>query len=87
MSNSEAVETTAKKAAKPKVQAVEKESATKEPMMYVGPTIPGTENAASDGRGTERMPGDREFISANHEIRDGRTDDPEENRIHLYSVQ
>lgn len=41
MSNSEAVETTAKKAAKPKVQAAEKESAAKEPMMYVGPTIPG----------------------------------------------
>lgn len=41
MSNSEAVETTAKKAAKPKVQAAEKESAAKGPMMYVGPTIPG----------------------------------------------
>ena len=39
MSNSEAVETTAKKAAKPKVQAAEKESAAKEPMRKEGGTI------------------------------------------------
>lgn len=39
--NAEAVETTVKKAAKPKAPATAKDSASKEPMMYVGPTIPG----------------------------------------------
>lgn len=38
--DAEVVENTAKKAAKPKTQTA-KESAAKEPMMYVGPTIPG----------------------------------------------
>lgn len=41
MSNSEAVETTAKKVAKSKAPVADKEPAVKEPMMYVGPTIPG----------------------------------------------
>ena len=90
--STENVETTAKKVARPKDSTTRKKSAGKESMMYVGPTRRSNSeyrlhgNAGSARRSTEGMSGIRQFISANHEVCNGRADDPKEKRVHLYSV-